>query len=349
MEIPTTLAYERSVHPSDVCFLVVWPSGEKEPLGYSTRKILGQMESAALAYDKNGEIKSDATPYALAQGNPHQLDFCHLPYGAEHIECQFSVSFSSELRRPFKCNDANVKSALIELIQLYESKIGWNELVTRFLTNICQGAWLWKNTKRAYQIDIEVKPWPWNDELVCFSDIRNNYYESELLEGHSHWKSLKWLIEQAFSRPNGLCIFEVKAKLVLPTNGVIYPSQTFTEKETQNKNAQPSRVFQHTLIQGTRSPIIGCYKVGAAIFTIDDWYHGAEEKIRIGKFGAHKEDVTCYRHPESEQDFYSYLKMVDAYIELLKGNDELSQEQVNNLHFLVANIIKGGLFQHKGS
>lgn len=160
------------------------------------------------------------------------------------------------------------------------------------------------------------------------------------------------MTKEAFSQPDGLAIFEVKATLRLPTNKEIYPSQVFTEKESNNpgktNKKSSSRIFQSTLVQGERSPIIGIYKAGAAIATIDDWYPDANEPLRIGRFGVHKGDVTCYRHPSTQKDLFSILKRADFYVEALTSSENPPQDIVNDLHFLIANIIKGGMFQLKG-
>lgn len=350
MELPTNLAYERSIAPSDVCFFVVWPDGTKEPLKYSSRTILGQMETASLVYDSAGNVKESATAEKLAHGNPHTVDFCNVPYGASHIECFFSVSFSSELRKPYKCNSNTVKETLIKLIELYEKRIGWQELVSRYLINVCNGSWLWKNTKKAYRYDVELIPWPWSGKPVLIEDIRADYTEKSAFEAHQQWSAINQLVIDAFSQSNGLAIFEVKATLVLPTNCEIYPSQAFIEKGNKDtkKLGDKARTFQNTQIENSRSPIIGTYKVGAAIAKIDDWYPNAIEPLRISRFGAHKGDVTCYRHPSTEKDLFSILKNSDQYIERLSSPEKLSQELTNDLHYLVANLIKGGMFQHKG-
>ncbi|MFG0904536.1 type I-F CRISPR-associated protein Csy3 [Photobacterium damselae] len=351
MELPTNLAYERSINPSDVCIFVVWPDGTKEPLRHSSRTVLGQMETASLAYDSQGNIKERATADKLAHGNPHTIDFCNVPYGASHIECFLSVSFSSELRKPYKCNSNEVKNKLIQLIRLYDKRIGWQELVSRYLINICNGSWLWKNTKRAYRYDTELIPWPWSKQTVLFENIRKNYAERIDFESHQHWEEISQLVTNAFSQPNGLAIFEIKATLVLPTNSEIYPSQAFIEKGNKNtkKTDEKARIFQTTQVENSRSPIIGIYKVGAAIASIDDWYPNAIEPLRVSRFGVHKGDVTCYRHPSTEKDFFSIMQKTDQYVEQLSSPEQLNQETINDLHYLVANIIKGGMFQHKGN
>ncbi|WP_234912830.1 type I-F CRISPR-associated protein Csy3, partial [Vibrio anguillarum] len=255
----------------------------------------------------------------MAQGNPHQVDICRVPFGASHVECCFSVSFSCELRKPYKCNSSSVKQTLVQLIELYEMKIGWTELATRYLINICNGAWLWENTRKAYCWNIELAPWPWNGNKVKFEDIRSSYRSRQDFESHKDWSAITKMIKTAFSSSNGLAIFEVKATLHLPTNAMVRPSQAFTEKESGSKSkskSQNSRVFQSTTIDGERSPILGAFKTGAAIATIDDWYPGATESLRVGRFGVHREDVTCYRHPSTGKDLFSILQQAEHYIEV---------------------------------
>ncbi len=347
MKLPNNLSYMGSIDPSDVVFLVNWPDGRKAPLPYTSRVVLGRKEGSKSAYKDDGQIDVDVTEDSLAQGNPHEVDFCCVPYGAESIECEFSVSFASSLRKPYKCSDPKVKRTLVQLIKLYEQKVGWEELATRFLENICNGRWLWRNNERAYYTSISMKPWPWEDEeyIISFEDIRQNYADINSFRDHKNWSSLIKLITNAFSQPNGLCIFEVSATLRLGKSAPIYPSQAFKDSVKGEKN----RIYQTTKVDGENSPIFGCYKTGAAIATIDDWYPDAEEPIRISHYGAHKEDVYCYRHPNTGKDLFTLLEKADQYVEQLQGTDAWPDGMINDLHFVVANLIKGGLLQRKGS
>jgi CRISPR-associated protein Csy3 len=347
MKLPNSLSYMRSIDPSDVVFFVNWPDGKKTPLPYTSRVALGMKEGSTSAYKKDSKIDEGVTEYTLAQGNPHEIDYCCVPYGAESIECEFSVSFASSLRQPFKCSDPGVKRTLIKLVKLYEQKISWEELATRYLMNICNGRWLWRNNERTYFTSIKLQPWPWDNEeaIITFEDIRKNYGDVNSFRDHKNWDSLIKLITDAFSQSNGLCQFEVSATLYLSTNAPLYPSQVFKDSVKGEKN----RIYQTTDVDGKSSPIFGCYKTGAAIATIDDWYPDAEEPLRISHYGAHKEDVYCYRHPNTGKDLFTLLERTDEYIEQLEAESTLSQEAINDLHFVVANLIKGGLLQRKGS
>ncbi|MFH4557403.1 type I-F CRISPR-associated protein Csy3 [Vibrio diabolicus] len=347
MKLPNSLSYMKSIEASDVIFLVNWPDGRKTPLPYTSRVALGMKEGSKSAYKDDGQIDADLTAYSLAQGNPHEIDFCCVPYGAESIECEFSVSFASSLRKPFKCSDPEVKRTLVQLIKLYEEKVGWEELANRFLENICNGRWLWRNNECTYSTSIGIKPWPWEDEKAIspFHDIRKNYAVTNHFRDHKDWDNLIKLITDAFAQPNGLCIFEVSATFRLGTNAPIYPSQVFKDSVKGEK----SRIYQSTDVDGESSPILGCYKTGAAIATIDDWYPDADKPIRISHYGAHKDDVYCYRHPNTGKDLFTLLEKADQYLEQLQATDVLPDEMINDLHFIVANLIKGGLLQRKGT
>ncbi|NOF79738.1 type I-F CRISPR-associated protein Cas7f/Csy3 [Vibrio cholerae] len=107
MKLPIHLAYERSISPSDVAFFVVWPDGNKDPLPCYSRTILGLNEGSHVGYEGSGTVRNNLKMNTLVDGNIHELDYCSVPYGAKSIECCFSVSFSSELLKPYKCSEAN--------------------------------------------------------------------------------------------------------------------------------------------------------------------------------------------------------------------------------------------------
>ena len=350
MELPINFAYEGSITPGDVTFWAVWPDEVKTPLRYSSRVVLGLKEGAAAAYTSAGAIKEGVTAEALAQGNPHQVDYCCIPYNSQGVCCETSITITSDLFKPEKCSDISVKKTVNNLIMLYGSKIKWDELAERYLINICNGSWLWKNIKTAYYVNIELTAWPGFNKVI-FDDVVQGQFDKEYFRQHESWPLLVQLVIDVLSQPHRKVIFEIAAFVKLPKNSPIRPSQEFTEQPKGSKKTDHrhnSRVYQHTLIEGDKSPIIGCYKHGAAIAKIDDWYPDAEETIRVGHYGVDKENVTCHRHPSTGKDFFSLLKRADEFVKLLESDAVLSEEIVNDLHYVMANIIKGGMFQRVG-
>ncbi|HBK3325400.1 TPA: type I-F CRISPR-associated protein Csy3 [Vibrio parahaemolyticus] len=354
MKLPKQLAYQKSTDPTDVIFEAVWPSGEIEPLKVHSRINLGQKDGSHWAYNDDGTIKDKIQPTALAEGNPHQLDFCQVPYGATIVQCSFSITISSELLEEYKCSDLQVSQTVHDLVELYIEKVGLEEIVSRFLANIFNGRWLWEN-KKTYFTTIEVQPWPWTGKQIIAEDIRLQKKNEHWLEEIEGWKQLVNLVCESMKTADNYCILEVYAKLKLPRMARIYPSQEFKESTKKlSSNKEPSghkkaRIYQSTEIDGIKSPIFGCYKTGAAIATIDDWYPNAEKPLRVGHYGVDKQHATAYRHPDTGKDFFSLLKRADEFVKILKENDVIDAETIKDLHFIMANLIKGGLFQEKGN
>ncbi|MCW3172624.1 type I-F CRISPR-associated protein Csy3 [Shewanella subflava] len=345
MQLPIHLAYQASIDPSDVIFLVVWPDGSKSPLKIHSRKINGMKEGIRSAYKENGDIDTTIKAEQLAEGNIHEIDFCNVPYGAKALECCFSVSFLPKLLEPLKCSDNLVKQQLSKLFFLYHKKIGLKELVNRYLINICNASWLWENPSRAYSTTIEISPWPWEDTTLVFEELRKNYPDPSNYRDNMLWNELVQLVINTLTTSNELCVLEVKATMQFPTCAPIRPSQVFKESTKGEKNRQ----YQSTEIDNQISPIFGCFKTGAAIAMIDNWYPNAEKMIRVGHYGVDKQNTVCYRAPETGKDFFSLLKRSDEFIEMLNSEEDLTDEIINDLHFVIANLIKGGLFQQKGS
>ncbi|WP_282111210.1 type I-F CRISPR-associated protein Csy3 [Shewanella algicola] len=345
MKLPIHLSYQASIDPSDVIFLVVWPDGNKSPLKIHRRMINGLKEGSASAYKDNGDIDTTINAAQLAEGNIHEIDFCNVPFGAKALECLLSVSFVPKILEPYKCSDEQVKQQLSKLLFLYNKKIGLEELVTRYLINISNGSWLWENSSRAYSTDIEITPWPWEHGPLIFEDLRKNYADASCFKDYKHWNELVQLITNTLTTSSELFVLEVKATMQFPTCATIRPSQAFKRSAKGEKN----RVYQSTEINDQTSPIFGCFKTGAAIAMIDDWYPNAEKTLRVGHYGVDKQNTVCYRAPETGKDFFSLLKRSDEFVETLNSEETMTNETIKDLHFVVANLIKGGLFQQKGS
>jgi CRISPR-associated protein Csy3 len=344
MKLPIHLAYERSISPSDVVFLTLWPDGSEEPIPCYSRTIVGLNEGSHVGYDSTGKIRKNLKMNTFTDGNIHELDYCSVPYGAQSINCHFSVSFSPELLEPYKCSDANVRNTLSEFVELYCKRITLDEIIKKYLTNIALGTWLWKNTKHSYKISIEIRPWPWDATPIVIDDIQKFILGESKLNELCGWSELVGQVNTAFTTPMAICILEVKANLIKPNMAQLYPSQKFKEVAKKESNRQ----YQSTLIQEIESPIMGCYKTGAAIAKIDTWYPNAEMPIRVGHYGVDRKNGTAYRHPDTRKDFFTILKQVDEFVERLNDSKELKQDELNDMHFLIANLIKGGLFQEKG-
>ena len=124
MKLPNRLTYTRSISPSIGVFLSVDTVGNITPLNIKTVKVLGQKSSASEAFDKKAAIKGSTTHAKLAEGNPHTVEYCHVPFECNTLLCKFSLRVNANSIQPSNCNDNEVYESLRLLSEAYE-KFRW--------------------------------------------------------------------------------------------------------------------------------------------------------------------------------------------------------------------------------
>ncbi|MGF1760849.1 type I-F CRISPR-associated protein Csy3 [Photobacterium sagamiensis] len=341
MKLPNRLSYQGSIDPSIITFHAIWPSGEIKPLRLHSRVVLGNKGNAEEGFNKDGSRKENVTRANLAEGNPHEIDYCHIPHGVKETIGEFSVTIEANAGSSKCCNDREVTNMLERLTQLYSEKIGFEYLAERYLKNIIKGTWLWRNQK-TYSTTITISPWKLTP--ITAEDIQRKRFEEGWENDLLGWKLLVQAFTDALQDPKKYFILEIKAVLSLPTNAQFHPSQVFKE----SKKGTKGRTYQTTEIDDDESPIFGAYKTGAAIAMIDDWYPDAEYPLRVSSYGVDKKHSIAHRHPDTELDIYSLLMRSEELIEQLENNTFTQNGGTNQLHFIIANLIKGGLFQLGG-
>lgn len=335
MKLPNRLTYTRSISPSIGVFLSVNADGNMVPLNIKTVKVLGQKSSASEAFDKKAAIKGGTTHAKLAEGNPHTVEYCHVPYECNTLLCKFSLRVNANSIRASNCNDNDVYDSLRLLSEAYENSGGYKYLAERYVENLFKGAWLWRNSDA---LNINIKVTTQRKLEILSENITLKKYDESYPKNLTGYSELIEQFSQALCDPK-LCLFlEVEAQITPSFMQEIFPSQAFTEK-----NSDVGRVYQNTKIEGKRAAILGSYKIGAALALIDDWYPDADEKIRVGAFGVIKNKNTSVRHPDTKQDLYSLLMDTENITKNLNSNKDIKSN--NKAHFVIANLIKGGLFQ----
>ncbi|MDP5133189.1 MAG: type I-F CRISPR-associated protein Csy3 [Paraglaciecola sp.] len=335
MKIPSRLSYRRSLSPSHGVFTFLNAQEEKIPLPYQEIKIVGQKESAAEAFDKNMDIRKISSWKTLAEGNPQFIEYCHVPYDAKRLLCNFSLTVSANTLKAELCNDDDVAKTIKEFLTVYKKRNGFVYLSERYLRQILSGAWLWRNQDNlSTQITIKTN----TNRKVVAKNVHQLRFEQGWEAKLPDWSELVSDFAKALVDPMSYLICEIEAEIIPATCQEVYPSQAFTEK---NDNRESSRIFQKTRINGQLSPVIGCYKIGAGISIIDDWFKDAVHPIRVGRYGVEKSTSSSLRTPDTGTDFFTLLTKIESITEALYKDKQLS----NEANFIAANLIKGGLFQ----
>lgn len=353
MKLPKRFSYTRSISPSNCVFLIEGT----EPLQVHKVTLTTSMEGAAQgasetkasvkkSIDNEASLPADlGTHNNLGRGNIQTVETCYVPYGTRRLVCNFSVSVNANSTSPHVCSDKEVISVLSEFLSLYKARGGFRYLAERYLENIISGAWLWRNQ---HTLGTKIVISTNRTEPVCAEHVEQLRFNTNFFKKLPGWIELLEAFETALTEPSQFLICEVSGEIQPSTCQEIYPSQAFIQDESNTgDNSQPkskkslAKVFQKTSINGVESPILGSYKIGAAIATIDDWYDDGVEPLRVSNYGVNKAEATAVRHPRSGKDLFSIMKNLESISASIQSSGQLPPEA----HFLVANLIKGGLFQ----
>ncbi len=338
MRLPNRLSYQRSISPGIAVFYSVDEQGNQKPLEINTVKILGQKGGPSEAFANDMSLKKGVDNKKLSEGNPHTIDYCYAPADAKHTLCKFSLSVDASSIEPRACNDDGVRSLLTDFAAEYRKLGGYRYLAERYLNNVLSGNWLWRNQKT---LDTTIKIQSSGGLQCSIKGVNRKRFEPNWIDEITEFDGLVNEFENALVDPRKYLFLEVTAELSLPLASEIYPSQAFVE---QANKLDRSRTYQDTMVEGKRTAIIGAYKIGAAIATIDDWFDGADIPVRVGSFAVDKDRATVYRHPESKKDFYTLLSGLEQLNSRLKSKKKMKSSELNDAHFIAANLVKGGLF-----
>lgn len=335
MKLPQRFSYRRSLSPSVGVFTYLSKQGGEKPLPVKTVKILGQKEGVTEGFDNAMTPKATATAKKLGEGNPHTIEYCHVPYDATKLFCRFSLTVNANSMMPEVCSDLGVRESMSAFVQAYKTAEGFRYLAKRYLSQIFSGAWLWRNQ---YSLSTTIRVRTHTGRHLVAENVQAYIGQKGWQQTLAGWAELVEEFNEALTNPNKFLLCEVEAEIVPVTCQEVYPSQAFSDREDADA---VGRIFQKTMADGIETPILGAYKIGAALAQIDDWFEDAVEPLRVGQYGVDKKTGTAVRTPEQGRDFFSIISQVEQLAEEIKK----SQQPNNKAHFLAANLIKGGLFQ----
>lgn len=342
MKLCKHLNYARSLSPGKAVFFYKTKESEFVPLKIETTKISGQKSSYSEAFIHDLESKN-VQGFELAYSNPQTIEACYVPPNIENIYCRFSLRVEANSLSPDICANIDVRNQLTELAKQYDRCGGYKELASRYAKNILMGTWLWRNKNTlCTQIDVKTSL----GTTLSLDDVR-------LLSWHELWdeKNQKQLdqltaeLSKALSNPSLFWFSDITAKLSTSFCQEIYPSQLFIEKEKQQHEAS-KKLATVECPDGAKAACFHSQKIGAALQQIDDWWmEDADSPIRIHEYGADKKNQTALRHPVTQRDFYHLLSKTETYVDKLKSLADDSVITDPDVHFLMAVLCKGGLFQ----
>lgn len=331
--VPSVLAFSRKIEPSD---------GLMQAGLWENKNDNNAWQNIELHDKRNRATKSQ---YGVAdeekiQPNIVWGDDANLPHDLDTLKVTFTVKFLGNISQAVTYSDKPIgfMEGLQTAYQNYQKDVGLLPLAKRYAQNLANARFLWRNRIGAEQIEVKITDTENQDNSWTFSAFDFELHDFD--QSNSQIDELVTCIADSFETGKYLLLkIEAFAKVGLGQR--IFPSQKMRGKDTrENSPTFGKSKFLHQI----KTPTGLCAglhseKIGNAIRTIDTWYESETDlavkpaiAIAIEPYGSVPTQGQAYR--TSKTDLYTLM------VKWVKKEEMSMEEQ----HFVVANLIRGGLF-----
>ncbi|WP_374328324.1 type I-F CRISPR-associated protein Csy3 [Azonexus sp.] len=336
LKTASVLAFERKLDPSDALFSAgKWDersNGEKWVAVTVREKSVRGTISNRLATKDQDPAKLDAS---IQSPNLQTVDVATLPNDADTLRVRFTLRILGGAGTPSACNNADYQIKLQGTVQQYAREVGFAELARRYASNLANGRFLWRNRMGAEQIEIQVRQLAQGESAQSWSFDALDFSLRDFSADSPALGELAKVIEQGLAG-SAHALLEVVAYVRMGDGQEIYPSQELILDK--GKSGKSKTLYVVGDVAGIHSQ-----KIGNALRTIDTWYPADEESGSIGPiavepYGSVTSQGKAYRQPKQKADFYNLL---DEWV--LKDR----VPEAGNQHYVMATLIRGGVFGEK--
>lgn len=337
LKTASVLAFERKLDPSDALFFAgAWSARDNAstwaPVTLREKSVRGTI-SNRLKTSGQDPAKLDA---AIQNPNLQTVDVAALPADADTLMVQFSLRVLGGTGEPSACNDAAYRAKLIATVRGYVEANGFSELARRYAANLASGRFLWRNRIGAEQVEVRIAHLKDGQAAAqwTFDALAHSLHDLSAPEAQSG--ALSELADLVASGLSGDAhvLLQVTAFVRVGPGQEVFPSQ---ELILDKGNSKKSKTLYHV----KDIAAIHSQKIGNALRTIDTWYSGASGNgpIAVEPYGSVTTQGKAWRQPKEKTDFYSLL---DGWVVKDKVPD------IDQQHFVVATLIRGGVFGEAG-
>lgn len=344
LKTASVLAFERKLDPSDALFTsgnwtdrdqqAQWPA-----VAVREKSVRGTISNRLKTKDQD-PAKLDAE---IENPNLQTVDVAALPHDSDTLAVRFTLRVLAGAGHPSACNNADYQQKLKETVSGYAQEHGFGELAHRYACNLANGRFLWRNRLKAENIQVIVserkggetrKQWTFD----AFDHSLRDF------DGNAETRELGERIAAALAGDDHL-LLDILAFAHIGAGQEVFPSQELildqtARKTDEGKSVNKSKTLYSVEWSDTQAAAIHTQKLGNAIRTIDTWYPALQNDADLGPiavepYGSVTTQGAAYRQPKQKVDFYNLL---DGW--LLKDKTP----SVDNQHFVMATLIRGGVF-----
>ncbi|MDD5272369.1 MAG: type I-F CRISPR-associated protein Csy3 [Methylovulum sp.] len=370
---PSTLAFTRSLEPSIFAFSATRSTGPKDsqPVLVTLEALRGTisnfMDSSVLQghLAKTNDEKSEKNP---RNANLQSVEKATLPIGYDTLIIEGHISFLANTAHSCMSNDPAFMDTYGPYHQHFTDQGGWQLLAERYVMNMANGRWLWRNRSQVAQADngkltlilsyqasgmaeaesihVDALNIAAKDclKIAAISDtavqqqletLRDHIAAALCAQGADAWK-------------HGLRV-NLKAEAVIGAGATVYPSQEFaTNKDKDTDGREISKILAKRRISADQyQAILHEQKVGNAIRTIDTWYDeslGDNRAIAAEPYGVVTTESMVYRDNKKARHFYDIIGKLDKELARLQQDPQLTPDD----YFFMSVIVRGGVLGGEG-
>lgn len=332
------LAFSRSVQITEALLWALKDDGARTPIEVVEKGVRGQISEANA---KKNEGKS----------NPQTVDSASIPSGFGRLSITFGLRVMPSVMQPHASDNSDVAAAFCQAAREYAGKGGFAFLAERYVWNILNGRFAWRNRLQSDDAKIIVKL----ADLKIVADplmlsLRDPQSRDEMaaavIEGAEHLDALIDAVAKGFCER--AVDIEVEWQSVLPGGAEVWPSQEYLRSEVAGALGNKGRVYASIPCATVRGRVpqasIHSQKIGAALRHIDDWHGDAENgAIAVNPYGGVQETGAVLR-PLKKGDAANFYDIMKKDSEIFADLERPAAEMSGNTHFFFANLLRGGVF-----
>jgi CRISPR-associated protein Csy3 len=341
---PPMMAFTRSLETSEALMFGVNSSDieQRIPVEVTETGQRGQSSHEALNRDKKGASKA-------GKSNPQVVEIARLPVNSDTLIIEVGLRVMPNATQPSATDTHEARASYQDLAKTYGEMGGFKILAERYLENIANGRFAWRNRTLSNKATVKVN---FDGKVITFNPFSldpdeimgRDAMKAAVVQGStSDVDALVDHIENGLRNEPVDLTFEWAGKVL--QNIEVYPSQEYKFSDAAKDKSVPSRLLSsvRSRIGGERinQATMHSQKIGAALRSIDDW-HGSVSygAIPVNPFGGVQEAGIALRHSQKgAPSFYDLIKKPELFMEDLE-NGTLN----DNAHFLMANLIRGGVY-----
>ena len=346
LKTASVLAFERKLDPSDAVFSAGLWADRSNAKGWPAvpvreKSVRGTISNRLKTKDMD-PAKLDAE---IEKPNLQTVDVATLPPEADTLQVRFTVRVLGGAGVPSACNSAAYQQKLKTVVDSYASGAGFVTLAQRYASNLANGRFLWRNRLGAEMVEVQVRHLQdgqavktWTFDALDFDLRRFDAPDASTQD----LAELAKVVEQGLAGQQ-YALLEVIAFARVGAGQEVFPSQELILDKGSSTAGQKSKtlyvVGKTDKQSGTAA--IHSQKLGNAIRTVDTWYpdEGGLGPIAVEPYGSVTSQGRAYRQPQEKQDFYTLL---DSWV--IKDQTPAVEQQ----HYVMANLIRGGVFGESG-